>query len=151
MVEKIQISQATIDDLSILAELFDSYRQFYKQDSDVEGSKTFLAQRIKNKESIIFLAKDENGEVVGFTQLYPSFCSVLISPIFVLYDLFVTETARRVGTANHLMAYAENYAKENGAAELQLSTAKDNYSAQTLYEQRGWERDEVFYHYSKTL
>ncbi len=151
MVRKIQISQATIDDLGILAELFDNYRQFYKQASNIEGSKAFLAQRIKNKESVIFLAKDENGDAVGFTQLYPSFCSVLISPIFVLYDLFVAETARRAGTANYLMEYAENYAKENGAVELQLSTAKDNYSAQTLYEQRGWEKDEVFYHYSKTL
>ncbi len=145
------ITQATINDLDILAGLFDDYRQFYQQTSDIAGAKAFLAHRIENGESIVFLARNDKGEVLGFTQLYPSFCSVLMKPIFVLYDLFVTERARRMGAANQLMAYAENFAKEKGAAELQLSTAKDNYSAQTLYEQRNWKRDKIFYHYSKTL
>ncbi len=151
MAEKIQIFQATMDDLNDLSELFNCYRQFYKQASDMETSKTFLSQRIKNNESIIFVAKNDSEDVVGFTQLYPSFCSVLAKPIFVLYDLFVAETARRSGAANYLMEYAEIYAKERGAAELQLATAKNNYSAQALYEKRGWKRDEDFYHYSKSL
>ncbi len=56
-----------------------------------------------------------------------------------------------MGVADLLMARAESYATAQGAAELLLSTAKDNVAAQNLYEQRKWKRDEVFYHYSKAL
>jgi hypothetical protein len=36
----------------------------------------FISDRIKNEESIIFLAMDETGNPLGFTHLYPTFSSV---------------------------------------------------------------------------
>ncbi len=50
---------------------------FYRQDSDLEGAKVFLRNRIEKKESVIFVAV-EDGEYIGFTQLYPSFSSISI-------------------------------------------------------------------------
>lgn len=145
------ITQATLADLDALAELFDGYRVFYEQISDIEGATAFLRERFDNNESVIFIAKNENGEALGFTQLYPTFSSVSMTRRWILNDLFVAENARKMGVANALMQTAEDFAKASGAKGLSLSTAKDNYQAQALYEQRGWVRAEKFYHYNKSV
>ena len=47
------------------------------------------------------------------------------------------------------MLAAHEYAANNGMTRLDLTTAKNNRAAQTLYESLGWVRDELFYPYSK--
>jgi ribosomal protein S18 acetylase RimI-like enzyme len=89
--------------------------------------------------------------VLGFCQLYPTFCSVIASPIYVLYDLFVRPEARKSGAGKALLIAAEQHAAQNGYARMDLTTAKTNLPAQSLYESRGWVRDEVFYAYSKAM
>jgi ribosomal protein S18 acetylase RimI-like enzyme len=69
----------------------------------------------------------------------------------VLYDLFVAPEARGTGAGRALMQAAEAYAASTGAARLELSTAKTNVVAQSLYESQGWARDEAFYVYNKPL
>ncbi len=145
------ITQATINDLDILAELFDDYRQFYQQASDIDAGKAFLRERIENQQSVIFLATDDKGEGLGFTQLYPTFSSISMKNQWILNDLFVAEKARRLGVANTLMQTAEDFAKTSGANGLSLSTAIDNHQAQALYEKRGWHRVTVFCNYNKLL
>lgn len=145
------ITQATLDDVEALTELFNGYRMFYEQHSDIEGAGAFLRQRLENAESVIFLARSDAGEALGFTQLYPTFSSVSMVRQWILNDLFVAENARKMGVANALMQTAETFAKESGAKGLSLSTAKDNLQAQALYEQRGWLRGEKFYHYNKAV
>ncbi len=43
------ITQASINDLEILGELFDGYRQFYQQASDIDVGKTFLRERVEKQ------------------------------------------------------------------------------------------------------
>ena len=50
-----EIVQATLNDLEAVAKLFDAYRVWYRMPSDYEGGKSFLAGRILQKESIIYL------------------------------------------------------------------------------------------------
>lgn len=145
------IRTATINDIDVIAVLFDAYRVFYQQPSDIESAKSFLRQRIEKHESVIFLANSDTGETLGFTQLYPTFSSVSMTRRWILNDLFVAEKARKQGVANQLMQTAEDFAKANGVSGLTLSTAKDNLQAQALYEQRDWQRGEQFYHYSKSV
>jgi ribosomal protein S18 acetylase RimI-like enzyme len=142
---------ATLDDLDVIASLFDAYRQFYEQTSDVALAKNFIRERIKNNESIILLASNEAQQVVGFCQLYPTFCSVEAKPIYSLYDLFVSTDERRSGAAKVLLQAAEKLAAHSGKARMDLTTAKTNKPAQAAYESLGWVRDEVFYAYSKTI
>jgi len=80
------ILKATGNDLDSLAELFDLYRVFYQQQSNINGAKEFIKDRLSNEESVIFLAFDENNPV-GFVQLYPSFSSVSMKRTWVLNDL----------------------------------------------------------------
>lgn len=142
---------ATITDLNIIAPLFDAYRQFYEQASDLALAKNFIRDRLQNNESAILLAANDVQQVVGFCQLYPTFCSVEAKPIYSLYDLFVDPAARRLGVGKILLRAAEKLAAQNGKARMDLTTAKTNTPAQAAYELLGWVRDEVFYAYSKVV
>ncbi len=146
----LEVRKATPSDVISIANLFDQYRQFYEQAPDIALATQFIGDRISKQESIILLAENE-GEAIGFCQMYPTFCSVEAAPIVVLYDLFVGKSVRKTGAGRALMLAAQSYAKKNGFARLDLSTAKTNHAAQALYESLGWVRDEVFYHYSLVI
>ena len=49
------------------------------------------------------------------------------------------------------MEAAQVFAREQGAAAVELDTAHTNTPAQALYESLGYERDLEFRHYSKSL
>ena len=147
----LNIRPANIDDLEALAILFDQYRQFYEQTPDIALATTFIAARLNNRDSVICIAENSEGILNGFYQIYPSFCSVAAAKIGVLYDLFVDANARKTGAGRALMLAAHEYAAINGMARLDLTTAKNNHAAQTLYESLGWERDEVFYTYNLNI
>jgi len=143
----LNIFRANIDQLDSLAGLYDQYRQFYEQEPDLEACRVFLDKRIRKNESVIFAAQGDEGKLIGFTQLYRSFCSVEMKELIYLYDLFVAPRARRQGVARSLMEAARQYAVDRGAGRLQLETAITNRPGQALYEDLGWERDDEFYTY----
>ena len=143
--------RATIADLDAVAPLFDAYRQFYKQPSDLPRARKYLQERLERNESVIFVAQTGDREIVGFCQLYPTFCSVRVAHTYVLYDLFVSPAARGTGAGRSLMLAAEIHAAKTGAARMELSTARDNKVAQSLYESQGWVRDEAFFVYGKSF
>jgi len=145
------VRKAKLDDFKQVASLFNEYRQFYEQPQDIDLAESFIKARLVNKDSIIFVAANDEKHLVGFCQLYPTFCSVIAVPILVLYDLFVEVSARKTGAGKLLMLAAQEHAKKNGYARLDLTTAKTNLMAQSLYESLGWVRDEVFYTYTKAV
>ncbi|WP_020619646.1 GNAT family N-acetyltransferase [Paenibacillus daejeonensis] len=143
------VRQASLADIPVVAPLFDRYRMFYGQASNVEGAAAYLQARTEQGESVILMAVAQEGEqVAGFVQLYPSFSSISMRSTWILNDLYVDEAFRQRGVARQLMEAARVYAEQTGAKGLGLSTAKDNYTAQRLYESLGYERDEAFLHYS---
>lgn len=145
------IREARQDDLAAVASLFDQYRQFYEQAPDAALALQFITERFTRQESVLLVAQDSAGALVGFCQLYPSFCSVEAKPIYVLYDLFVVPSARQSGAGRALMLAAQARARTDGKARMDLTTAKTNLRAQALYESLGWVRDEVFYAYNRPL
>jgi ribosomal protein S18 acetylase RimI-like enzyme len=141
---------ATLADLDAVARLFDAYRQFYERAPDRQLARQFIQERMQNNQSAILLALAD-GQAVGFCQLYPSFCSVEAKPIYVLYDLYVAADARRSGAAKALLLAAEELAARNGKSRMDLSTARTNKVAQSLYEALGWVRDDLFLTYNKRI
>lgn len=144
------IRLAEARDLDQLAELFDQYRQFYECPPDLSAAKNWIAENLERGRSTLFAA-DNGSQLLGFTQLYPALCSVDLVDYFVLYDLYVIETARRQGIARALMDAASEWAKKQGAARLDLETARDNAPGQALYRELGYELDEVFLKFSLDL
>ena len=151
MSPQIQYRQAALPDLQAVALLFDLYRQFYDCESDLKAAEAWLNSNLRDQRSMILVAVDETSSLLGFTQLYPALCSVDLVRYFVLYDLYVVETARRRGVGLGLMTAAQQWAMAEGAARLDLETAHDNRGAQALYEGLGYVRDDVFYKYSLEL
>ncbi len=145
-----EIREASTTDLIDLSKLFDGYRQFYGQPSNEAEARAFIGERLARKDSVILIAV-EGKTVVGFVQLYSSFSSVAMRRIFVLNDLFVVPGARNGGVATALLERAEALASEAGAVRLTLATEITNRSAQSLYEKLGWQKDEVFCHFAKSV
>lgn len=148
---RVTIRRATAADVPRVAPLFDAYRVFYEQPSDVTMASAFIGERIARDESVVYLAEAGDGTVLGFVQLYPVWSSTRTPPgrLWLLNDLFVVESARRGGVARELMLRAEQLARETGAVGLTLSTAMDNVRAQPLYESLGYVRDTRFYTYKR--
>lgn len=144
------VIRADAQHLDALAPLFDGYRQFYRQASDLDGARRFLSERFARGESVIFLASGETGPA-GFTQLYPFFSSVRMRRVWILNDLYVAPEARRTGVARALMDAARDFAQADGAASLELATERTNEQAQALYDDLGYEREEDYWHYALTL
>ena len=146
----ITVREAKLSDLETIAELFDAYRIFYRQSTDLSAARTFLQERFRRRDSVIFIGY-RDGEPAGFTQLYASLSSVSMAPIWILNDLFVNAAARGHGVGRHLMDRAREFARASGAIRIELTTERDNTTAQALYRAAGYARDDVFYKFILTV
>jgi ribosomal protein S18 acetylase RimI-like enzyme len=148
MSDSIQIGRVSWERLELVVPLFDKYRQFYKQSTDLAGAEAFLQERLRREESVIFLALDSDAGVgAGFTQLYPTFSSISMRKQWILNDLFVSEEYRGQRIGRRLLEASKQHAIETNAVGLSLSTAVDNFTAQKLYESFGYQKDNDFYNY----
>ncbi|MEP6844608.1 MAG: GNAT family N-acetyltransferase [Panacibacter sp.] len=134
-----------MQDAAIVASLFDAYRMFYQQASDMKGTTKFITERLQQNESAIFIAFISNA-AVGFTQLYPIFTSVGMQRAWLLNDLFVASTQRGKGIATALLDAAKDFGRSTSSKWLMLQTGRENLSAQALYEKNGWHKEtDIFY------
>jgi ribosomal protein S18 acetylase RimI-like enzyme len=137
-----EIKTVTLEHLELVAPLFDAYRVFYQEVSDLERARNFLLKRIQNSESVIYLAFD-GQKPLGFTQLYPSFSSASTQKIWILNDLYVISEARGLRVGEHLIERAMQLARDTNAKGVMLETAHTNLSGQKLYERMGFEREDL--------
>lgn len=141
----VTIIRALPEHIPALAHLLDAYRVFYKQDSDTAAATQFLKERFQKNESVLFLSLI-GDEPTGFVQLFPSFSTVSLQPVFILNDLYVGKAHREMGIGEALLRTAQEYCQMKGFKGLALETAIDN-PAQALYERLGWEKDVHCFHY----
>ena len=139
------IRRAKKKDIEKLSVLFDKYRIFYKQESDIENARSFLKKRMKRKESVIFVA-EERKELIGFTQLFPIFSSVSMKRTWLLNDLYVNEKARSMGAATKMLEAAKQFGIDTDSKWLILQTSADNFTAQKVYEKNGWVKETDFFY-----
>lgn len=138
-----EIRRVILSDLNLIADIFDKYRQFYAKQSDIVAARKFLEERISKAESVIFSAFQDQL-LIGFVQLYPTFSSLSMAPLWIVNDLFVLPEFRRRGVAQKLLSEARHFSKLQGARGLTLKTAKANAAAQLLYLSLGWKQDNDF-------
>ncbi|WP_303806885.1 GNAT family N-acetyltransferase [Aeromonas rivipollensis] len=145
------IHQATSVDIDDLTLLFDAYRQFYGQAPAPMAAAAFIAERLAKSESVIFLARGETGEAIGFAQLYPAFSSVAMKRMWYLNDLFVAASARQQGVARALLKQVATFARETDSLTVKLATAVSNLPAKALYESEGYQKVIAFDHYTQRV
>ncbi len=141
----VTIIRASEADLPEVVPLFDQYRVFYKQESDLRHAEEFLRERMGKEECIIYLAR-HNGHAAGFVLLYTSFSSVSMRPFYILNDLYVRQEFRQRGVGQKLLQKTKELCLESDYKGLALETATDN-PAQKLYEKLGWKKDTHCFHY----
>ncbi len=150
MEDAIAIRSMTQADLAGVAKLFDAYRVFYEASPDPQGAQAFLRARLERNESQVLLAHSADGDILGFTQLYPSFSSTQMQKLWVLNDLYVEPAHRGRGISVQLIAAAKALCRQSGACGLMLETARSNVVGNALYPKQGFVLDTVFnaYHWS---
>src|SRR5476651_1806331 len=107
------VREATLEDLRALACLFDAYRQFYELPADEPAAREYVQARLVAHDSVILVAVAETDVLQGFCQLYPSRCSLLGKPIYILYDLYVDPRARGCGAGKALLLAASERARRD--------------------------------------
>jgi len=152
-----RIRRAELSDVNGVAQLFNEYRMFYDQLTDLNGANEYIRERMERNESVILIAESEvecsltdkllTGDCGGFVQLYPSFSSVSMRTIWVLNDLYVHADYRQRGIARKLLQAARRWGNESGAVRIVLSTAISNKKARALYESEGYTLDTKFMYY----
>lgn len=141
--------EATELDLEGIAGLFNSYRRFYNQSADEAGARSFIESRLKEDDSVIFVAADQTG-YKGFVQLYPTYYSISMKKAWILNDLYVITSARQQGIAQKLVELAIELCENTKASYLALETAPSNKQAKKLYEKNGFVLDDTFLHYQRS-
>lgn len=139
---ELRIRQATTEDLHEAARLFDAYRQFYGQPTDVRAAHDFLADRLRERQSMLLVVEGDDA-LLGFAQLYPMFSSVRMASIWILNDLYVVPEARRHGVGRLLLHASAAAAQAAGATRIVLETGRANVPARALYRAAGWEEDDT--------
>ena len=140
-----EISEQYFDEL---VEMFNEYRMFYRKAPDAAGAKRFLSERMRQNESVIYVAIAENNRAVGFVQLYPLFSSTRMKKWWLLNDLFVKAEWRDKGIGKLLIERCKVLAMQTKAGGLSLETEQNNLPGNHLYPQCGFELDTSHNFYS---
>ncbi len=146
----VQVVRATPAQIDAATRLFLGYLAFYEKDVPADDARAFIGARLKQGDSVIFLASVD-GRELGFMQLYPAFASLSLAPNWILNDLYVAPEGRGHGIGTALMQAARDLGMANGAAEIFLQTARTNETAQSLYRGLGYQRDDEFLVYTLSL
>ncbi len=144
-----KIERITLEKLNNIYPLFHEYRRFYRKEVS-SSAETFLQDRIKNNESVIY-AIFENNQAVGFVQLYTTFSSLNLGKVVILNDLYIVPEFRRKKCASELVKCAIEFAKESKATSVSLSTQIANTGAQDLYKKLGFKKDNDFFYFNFLL
>jgi ribosomal protein S18 acetylase RimI-like enzyme len=81
---------------------------------------------------------DDDSPPAGVLQLRFRFSVWKAAPDAWLEDLFVSESARRAGLGDALVALAIQRARARGARRIELDANEDNAPALALYERHGF-------------
>ncbi|MGL5239124.1 MAG: GNAT family N-acetyltransferase [Plesiomonas shigelloides] len=134
-----RLFKAEIWNLELLAEAFERYRVLFGGKPDLKRSQVFLKNRIRFDESIIFIAVQEESQLLGFVQLYPLLSSIDVQRTWLVNDLYVDDAFREQGVGRALMEKAREFAEYTNAGALVLDTEFANHPARQLYQSLGYQ------------
>lgn len=142
-VKNLTIIGAGLNNLKEASYLFNEYRIFYNQISDIEKCHNFLLEKLNNNQSLIYLGLI-NNKAVAFMQLYQGFSSIALEKYFILNDLYVDKNYRGNNIGKMMVKKALEISIQNNISKIILQTAKDNEIAQNLYHSLGFVLDQEF-------
>ncbi|WP_153914320.1 GNAT family N-acetyltransferase [Shewanella sp. TC10] len=120
-----QIRLASELDTDVLVSLFDDYRQSMGFQSEPKKCLQFIKTRLVENDSMILMAW-ELQKCLGFVQLYPSYSSLLLKPVWYFDDVFVDVSRRGEGIATQLIEKAKMLAAGTEVMLVKRTKVLDN-------------------------
>jgi ribosomal protein S18 acetylase RimI-like enzyme len=113
--------------------------RFIQVENPEAGYGRFLVSQIANENSLVIVA-EHAGAVVGyvFADVEPTNWMELRGPCGVVQDVFVDESARRLGAGRELMRTAIEWIHSKGRSQVVLMTKSRNEHAQHLFTRLGF-------------
>ncbi len=114
-------------------------RRFLQVEHPEAGYGRFLVSQIANPDSLVLVA-EHSGTVVGyvFADVEPTNWMELRGPCGVVHDIYVDESARRLGAGRELMSAAIAWIRAKGRSQVVLLTKTRNLHAQHLFTALGF-------------
>ena len=140
---EVRISPITTEQLDAVLPLIAAYQRFYESDAvDDERNRAFFSGFVAPSENGMLLGAWRDGELAGYACLYWSFTSIGPAETVLMNDLYVVEASRGQGVGRALIEASAAVGRERGANRLEWVTARDNETAQRLYDTTGAKRSE---------
>ncbi len=146
---QITVRRATMADYERLCELYRqvdaihvaAWPDLYRM-AEPPRERAHIQEKLEGEASTILVAEAE-GEIAGFAEVIVRETppvTVLAPRRFAVVDtLGVDEKYRRAGVGRALMEQAEQFAREHGARDVELSVYRFNQGAVRFYEEMGYE------------
>jgi len=96
-----------------------------------------LRQAMESHDSLVHVAEDEGGDLVGICTGYQDLHSVRFGYRAWVEDLAVHPDRRSEGIGKRLLDAAKDWARERGATHLELDSAETRADAHRFYEREG--------------
>ena len=131
----ITVSPLSHDDYAQWQTLFSAYADFYKMPMDrtiLENVWSWIFD--DNKAFFSLIAKDENGQAVGFMHYRAMPSPLRGREVGFLDDLFVDPECRGSGVVDALFDALTESAKEQGWPNVKWITADNNYQGRAVYD-----------------
>ena len=139
-----RIDRVAEDDLADLLPLVRAYCDFYEVSPSDEAlnalSRVLIAD--PEHEGVQVLARDDDGQAVGFATIYWSWATTSAERLGVMNDLFVAPEGRGTGVAEALIEACRAECEARGAGKLTWQTAPDNERAMKVYDRVGATREQ---------
>jgi len=125
-------------DIPDLLPLIRGYCDFYEVSPTDESLLELIGNMIENPgEGTQLIARDANGEPVGFATVYWTWQTLSAARTGVMNDLFVVPEARGMGWADALIESCGQLCRDRNITSLIWQTALDNERAQGVYARVG--------------
>ena len=121
--------------IQALWQLFEEYRLNNGMQENPERTLTFLTNRIRFNESMFFIALDDNGQAIGFVQLFPRLATLQLERYWQLTDIFVPKVPDQQEIYRHLITKAKEFVRYTQSTRL---TAELPQSQRDILESEGF-------------
>jgi len=114
-------------------------KRFIQVDHPEAGYGRFLVSQISNPNSVVLVA-EHSSRVIGyvFADVESTNWMELRGPCGVVHDIYVDETARRLGAGRELMRAAITWIRSKGRSQVVLLTKSRNEHAKHLFTTLGF-------------
>jgi GNAT superfamily N-acetyltransferase len=131
----VNLSPLSLDDKTEWQSLWNGYLEFYRAEIDLATTdKTF--QRLTGPDQVFHgvVARDEQGQAVGFAHWVMHPTTWAQNDYCYLEDLFVIPSRRGIGVGSALIKHVRDWAEDKKCPKVYWLTAESNTVARSLYD-----------------